>query len=454
VRLRVAFLAGAAIAAGCGGHSASAPRLPSKRLDHAALVRHVRMLQRIADGASGTRAVGTAGYAASVRYVVRELRDAGYRPRLQPVRFTAFRETAPARLELDGKPARRKRDFVTMQFSGSGDVRANVAPVAFGSASSGCDPDDFDGFARGSVALVRRGGCFFFVKVRTAQAAGAAAVLVASDGPPLSATLGGPGTRVPVLVVSKALGSRLAHGGEVRISVHGAVARGSAPNVIAELAGRERDHVVVVGAHLDSVPSGPGVNDNGSGTAVVLELARELAQKHARPRKTIRFGFWAAEELGLYGSNEYAESLGAERNAIDAYVNLDMVASPNYAWLVYDGDGSAGGPPGPDGSAAIERDFRAFFARRGLATGSWPLIPDSDHAPFQRLGIPVGGLFTGEITPKPAEQARRFGGQAGKPYDPCYHQACDTFSHLSTRALAVSGDATATVVLALANAGP
>jgi Zn-dependent M28 family amino/carboxypeptidase len=201
---------------------------------------------------------------------------------------------------------------------------------------------------------------------------------------------------------------------------------------------------VVAGAHLDSVSGGPGINDNGSGSAVILEVAERLAS--LRPRNKLRFVWWGAEELGLFGSRHYVERLSrAARRQHALYLNLDMVGSRNFVLFVYDGDSSSSRSPFAlaPGSAAIERLFARYFDSRRIRHRETNLGESSDHAPFARAGIPVGGLFTGADGRKSSEDARAFGGIAGAPHDACYHKRCDTLANVNRKALGRSADAAA-----------
>jgi len=421
------------------------------------LTAHLAALAAIADHNGGTREAGTRGYQQSVAYVAGQLRRAGYRPRLQSFSFNRFRETRPARFERLAPAAKRYRsgrDFVTMRYSGGGDVTARVASVEPTSASSACEPSVFSGFPRGAVALVRRGTCFMFLKARNARAAGASAVLIANEGgpgraAPVLGTLVRPGIGIPVLGVSASLGGELARSAQagsvrVRIAVSAVTRRARGANVLADLPGR--GGAILVGEHLDSVAIGPGINDNGSGSALVLEIARQARRLGLRPRHGLRFAFWGAEELGLVGSSAYVQSLSAQqRTQLRAVLNFDMVGSPNFGRFVYDGD------KGPSGSKRIEDLFRAYFAAHGQAVEEVSLEGSSDHAPFARAGIPVGGLFTGADARKEPGLARRFGGGANRPYDACYHQACDTLSNVNVRILGQMADAAAFAALRLAS---
>jgi Zn-dependent M28 family amino/carboxypeptidase len=402
----------------------------------------------------GSRATGGRGYQESVAYVVRQLRAAGYRPRLHSFSFDLFRETRPPRFErLAPSPEqfRPGRDFVTMQYSGGGVVTGQIAPVRINSATSGCDRSDFSAFPRGAVALLRRGTCFMFLKARNAKAAGARAVLIANEGvpgrtAPILGTLVRPGIGIPVLGVSSALGSELARAGDVRVRIAVSVVsrRARAANVVADLRGRSGG-VVLLGGHLDSVANGPGINDNGSGIALVLEIARQARRLAVRPARGLRFAFWGAEELGLVGSSAYVRSLTArQRGQLRAVLNFDMVGSANFARFVYDGDNA------PAGSTRIENLFRGYFASRRQTVDEVALEGSSDHAPFARAGIPVGGLFTGADARKEPGQAQSFGGAAGRPYDACYHQPCDTLANVNLRVLSQMADAAAVVALRLA----
>ena len=285
-----------------------------------------------------------------------------------------------------------------MRYSGGGTFTAEVIPVEPTSASSGCESSDFAGFRRGSVALMRRGGCTFSQKAGNAAASGAAAALIANDGAPgrtapISATLF-VRVQIPVMVISSEVAAELVALAtlspvHVRIALSVVTTRARGANVIADLPGR-RPGVVLLGAHLDSVANGPGINDNGTGSALVLEVARQARRLRIRPRHGLRFAFWGAEEIGLVGSTAYVNGLSStQRSRIRAVLNLDMVGSRNFARLVYDGAGQ------PAGSQRIENAYRAHFAARRLAVEEASLGGGSDHAAFARAGIPVGGLFAG-----------------------------------------------------------
>jgi len=206
-------------------------------------------------------------------------------------------------------------------------------------------------------------------------------------------------------------------------------------NILADT-GSGSGSVLVLGAHLDSVEEGPGLNDNGSGVAAVLEVALRLAAEGAVPRERIRFAFWGGEEDGMHGSEHYVEELPrAEAAAHVAYLNVDVVGSPNAVVFVYDGDGSDSEEAGPEGSGAVEQVLRDILRAEGVEALPFGFIADSDYDAFVQGGIPAGGLFTGDAGTKSEAEARAFGGQAGVQYDECYHRACDTINNVDMAVL-------------------
>jgi Iap family predicted aminopeptidase len=364
-------------------------------IDRPALEEHLRALQRIATAAGGNRAAGTEGDRASEAYVIARLRDAGWRVRRQSFGFPYFDERSSS-LTVDGRRQRRGADFRVLVYSGSGKASGRTRRLG-----TGCGRSGFAGLRKGEIAVADRGDCFFRVKAENAERAGAAALLVANDpdeeGVP-SATLGAVGVRIQVMVVSGRV--PLGDGTQVTLAVDAVSERRRTANVIAETPAGAGDRVVMAGGHLDSVSSGPGVNDNGSGVATLLEAAEAIGPRP--PGARVRLGFWGAEELGLLGSRHYVRGLASdERRKIAAYLNFDMVGSPNAKPAVYS-----------DGDSDLARLLRQAAGRplAGESTGG-----ASDHAPFEQAGIPVSGLYTGASEPGPG----------GEPRDPCYHRGCD-----------------------------
>ncbi|MDX2675840.1 M28 family metallopeptidase [Streptomyces sp. NY05-11A] len=212
-------------------------------------------------------------------------------------------------------------------------------------------------------------------------------------------------------------------------------------NLIADWPGGDTGKVVMAGSHLDSVTSGAGINDNGSGSAAVLETALAVARSGYQPTKHLRFAWWGAEELGLVGSRYYVNNLSsANRARISGYLNFDMIGSPNPGYFVYDDD------------PTIEKTFKDYFTGLGVATEiETEGDGRSDHAPFKNAGVPVGGLFSGADYVKTAAQAAKWGGTAGQPFDRCYHSSCDTTANINDTALDRNADAVAHAVWALSS---
>ncbi len=424
---------------------------------------HQAAFQEIADENNdpfwpGTRAAGTEGYADSVEYVAGLLRDAGYEVTLDPFQFTF---TFPVTLE-QLTPVQAEYESGSFTNSGFGDVTANVVPVDINltpprASDSGCSTDldgvtpenDFVGFPAGAIALIQRGTCTFAEKAQNAEAAGASAVIVFNQGndPTREALI--IGTLAPFVASIPVVGASFADG--VALSAAGSTAHVEVVepetrtdvNVIAEMPGENTNNVVMAGAHLDSVQAGPGINDNGSGSAAILETALMMAK--VNPENTVRFAWWGAEEEGLIGSTAYVADLSqAERDRIAMYLNYDMVGSPNHVFFVYDGDNSdnVGAGPGPAGSAQIEDLYESFYSSRGIPFKGTDFSGRSDDGPFIAPGvdIPSGGLFTGAEGIKTAQEVTLWGGTAGQQYDPCYHLVCDTFGNVNRSALEVNSD--------------
>jgi len=433
---------------------------------------HQQVLQDIANANGGTREASSPGYFASTEYVAEKMAAAGYEVTIQDFEFPFFQQFGAALLEqlepvATAYPENSVDGFVTMEYSGSGDVIAiaegvdlllPAAPVA-NTSTSGCEAADFAGFTPGNIAIIQRGSCSFALKASNAEAAGAVGVVIFNEGQDgrmeaFNGTLGAPNYSVPIVGSSYDVGVELAAGG---VKVHMLVDATSeirlSRNVIAETAGGRDDRVVLVGAHLDSVPEGPGINDNGSGSSAILEIALQMSALGIEVRNKVRFAWWGAEESGLLGSQFYVDNLSSrELKNIALNLNFDMVGSPNFVRYVYDGDGSSTGTAGPNGSKNIEQVFLDYFANDA---GGLPVAPTafdgrSDYGPFIAVGIPAGGLFTGAEDIKTPDEAAIYGGNAGEPLDPCYHQACDTFANNNNVVLDQMADAIAHSVLSFA----
>ena len=431
------------------------------------VMEHLQAFQDAAEANEGTRASGTPGFTASADYVGQRLEKAGWEVSRQEFEFPFFQQNSSAFSQAAPEPATyaEATDYAVMTYSASGDVtaRAQVVDVVIppvgpaNSTTSGCEATDFAGFTAGNIALVQRGTCPFGQKVANAEAAGATAVVVFNEGQEgrtdvVQGTLGGPGVTIPAIGVSYALGSTL-DGDTLRVAVDAVSEFRTTENVVAELPGATSDNVVMAGAHLDSVPAGPGINDNGSGSAALIEVAENLTE--AELTNTVRFAWWGAEELGLLGSRHYVTALTPEqREDLALYLNFDMVGSPNFARFIYDGDQSTfpapEGVPVPAGSDQIEYVFEDFYEQQELAYEGTEFSGRSDYQAFIGAGIPSGGLFTGAEGIKQDYQAAAYGGEAGVAYDPNYHQVGDDITNLDPEALDQNSDAIAYAVLTLA----
>lgn len=430
---------------------------------------HQWALQIIADANGGTRLAGTLGHEESADYVAITAENAGYDVTIQPFDFVKFEPLGPSTLEQTAPVPTtyvEDTDFNVMSQSEPGDVTglvtaADVVDLTLGNAStSGCEASDFDGFPIGHIALVQRGACTFQLKAENAANAGAIGTIIFNQGNTedrkdlINGTLGsGYSGGIPVFFATFDRGVEWFNTPGLELHMIANVIRETVTtfNVIAETPGGRDDRVVVVGAHLDSVPQGPGINDNGSGSAAQLEIALQMAELGIEPRNKVRFAWWSAEESGLVGAQYYVDNLTKrDIKNIALNLNFDMIGSPNFVRFIYDGDGSDTPVAGPNGSANIEQVFVDYFAGEGLAAAPTAFSGRSDYGPFIAVGIPAGGLFTGAEGIKTEEQAAIYGGTAGEQYDPCYHLACDTIDNNSDEALDQMSDAVAHSVLTFA----
>jgi Zn-dependent M28 family amino/carboxypeptidase len=326
-----------------------------------------------------------------------------------------------------------------------------LPPTAAPSSTSGCDPANFNGFVPGNIALIQRGGCSFNQKATNAKNAGAAGAIIFNEGNPgrtddFGGTLGAP-VGIPVLSASHAVGVALSTGATVHLKTQTLTETRNTFNLMAETSGSKK-HVVVVGAHLDSVLDGAGIEDNGSGSAANLEIAIQMKKLHIEPENRVRFMWWSAEEEGLLGSEDYVASLSdADKQKIMLNLNFDMIASPNYIRFVYDGDGSDTPDAGPPGSEEIERVFATYFQQQGLPFEPTAFDGRSDYGPFIEAGIPAGGLFSGAEELKTVAEAAIYGGTAGQQLDPCYHLACDTYANNNEVVFEQLADAAADAIM-------
>ncbi|MBJ7324160.1 M28 family peptidase [Rhodococcus fascians] len=459
--MRISLLAGSAVTvlilAGCSSSSGTGDEEParvfatpdgaglSEAVTEDALVGHLQELEDIAAAHDGNRAAGTAGYDASVDYVVSQLESAGFDVTTPEFDFDTF-EAQTQTLSLAGTEI----PVFALSYSPTTSAEGITARVVGAPAGAdGCEAADYAGLdLTGAVAVVPRGVCPFGAKQTVAAELGAAAAIIVNNepGPLDSGTLGDSETaKIPTGGVSQEDGAAVLAAPEVTLTLVTTTESTTSRNIIAQTTTGSTENVVVAGAHLDSVPEGPGINDNGTGTSAVLETALQMG---SAPEVTnaVRFAFWGAEENGLVGSTKYVEGLSDEdKRNIALYLNFDMIGSHNPGYLAYDGDDSdqVGEPAGPAGSDAIERTFVEHLAADGIAVDGTDFDGRSDYGPFIEVGIPAGGVFSGADENKTAEQAAKWGGTADQTFDENYHTDQDTLANVDRAALAKNGAAVA-----------
>ena len=416
------------------------------RVSPDAMMAHLTKLQDIANANGNTRAVGTPGYDASVDYVVGKLRDKGFD--VQTMQFEAHVFHAePGSVTV----ADKKFDARALEYSLATPPIGVTGPLVAAptDTSPGCNAADYDNLpVNGAVVLVDRGTCPFAQKAGAAAQRGAVAIVVADNvvEEQMGGTLGeNTEVKIPVVSVTKSDGALLRGTmGPATVQLSADTKTIQARNVVAQTKTGSTSDVVMAGAHLDSVPEGPGINDNGSGVAAVLETALQLGSSPGI-HNAVRFGFWGAEELGLIGSRKYVQSLDIEAlKNIALYLNFDMLASPNPGYFTYDGDQSLpadkrGNPVVPEGSAGIERSLAAYLNSAGKTPQDTSFDGRSDYDGFTQAGIPSGGLFSGAENKKSSQEAKLWGGEADQPFDPNYHKSTDTLEHIDRAELGING---------------
>jgi len=414
---------------------------------------HLRKLQEIADANKDSRAEGTPGYDASVDYVAQTLRDKGFDVQTPEFERIDRNEGGRPALTVAG------RDYHVDQASllvttAPGGVRAlTLRPQK----APGCTAADYGSVSvKGAIAVVDDTGCSVVDKQNAAVAKGAVALLVVS--PPRTggspAGLFTPGyyrqLSVPVGVIDNDANAALRRtNAPARLVLDSKPVMMKSRNVVAQTKTGDAKNVVLAGAHLDSVRSGPGINDNGSGVAALLETAAALGSS-PQITNAVRFAFWGSQETALEGSTSYVRQLDPDQlDDIALYLNFDMLGSPNPGYFTYDGDQS--GQPNPEiplrtvppGSDAIERTLAGYLNLSGIRPADMPLTKITDYSPFLAAGVPIGGLTTGSSQRKTEVQARLWGGQAGVAFDPNYHTPRDTIDNIDRQALSVMGQAVA-----------
>lgn len=452
IRALGALSAAVALLAGCSTTPPAARPIGADELAGQvrveAVLAHLHRLQEIADANKSNRADGTPGFDDSVEYVANTLRERGFD--VTTPQFVRLDTTSPGKPTLTVAGSKYPVDQASLLVrTPPGGVTGGVLRPA---NPAGCQATDYPATApKGAIAVVDDAGCSVVDKQNAAAAHGVAAVIVVSQpsrtGPPRA--LFPPGyydqLKLPVAVVGRDGDSALRRvTGPVRLVLDTVTVKVTSRNVLAQTkSGSDRD-VVVVGAHLDSVPTSPGINDNGSGAAAVLETALQLGPSPS-VANAVRFAFWGGSEVGLGGSSDYVFGLDRDQlNDIALYLDFDMLGSPNAGFFSYDGDQSASpsrdiAPEDvPAGSAGIERTLAGYLNLAGKRPADMPLTADTDYSPFLVAGVPIGGMTTGASQQKTATQARLWGGKPGTAFDPNYHGGRDTVDNIDRDALAVT----------------
>ncbi len=396
---------------------------------------HLWELHKIGTAHSGSRTAGT-GYNASSDYIISQLDHSFYTIRKQHFTIPEIKEVEPPTLTsaLGNKSYVRGKEFEALSgFHGKASFHGIIDSVD----EYGCNEIDFRYFKVGNIALIKRGNCSFADKGNNAKKYGAIGVVVYNTVDDLIRGSIGPIT-IPVFMITKSIADVwMGESGALTIhmSAHAELHIYYTHNIIAYRKGAD-PKVVVVGAHLDSVQAGRGINDNGSGSMTILQVAHEVAQRPNWVRNSIMFAWWAGEELGLLGSTYYVNSLSkSELSNILCNLNFDMLASPNYVRAVYDGS-SANDISIRKGSAFIQAIFENYFNRTAkLSSQLTPFDGRSDYGPFIENGVPAGGLFSGAEKYKTEEEREEVFGISDVAYDPCYHQHCDSYYNLNFLAL-------------------
>jgi Zn-dependent M28 family amino/carboxypeptidase len=418
--------------------------------------RHLAKLQEIADANDGNRADGSPGYQASVDYVAQMLRDKGFD--VQTPEFERLSGSQGGRPVLTVAERKFRVDQASLLLTTpAGGLKALTFRPR---RPAGCTAADYDNVSvADAIAVVDDSGCSIVDKQRVAVGEGAVGVLVVSQATP-SRPVGAPPTlftagyyndlTVPVGVIDPAADAALRRTeSPVTLVLDNEPVMTTSRNVIAQNKTGDGENVVMVGAHLDSVRSGPGINDNGSGVAAVLETALQLGSD-SQTVNAVRFAFWGAEEVSMDGSKKYLQSLtGEQLDDIALYLNFDMLGSPNPGYFTDDGDQSTQTgrvAPAPEGSAGIERLLAGHLNLAGVRPADVPLQRSTDYGPFLAAGIPIGGLTTGSSQRKTEVQARLWGGKAGVAFDPNYHTRSDTIDNVDRHALEIMASSTAFAV--------
>ncbi len=389
-----------------------------------------------------TRVIGSPGHWATLRYIFDTLNKHQDYYNLSKQDFDAvYGKVYNSSLEFDGVISKSASPFsLTPSTPNNESVSGKLIHIP----NNGCDEIDFLAVAddlKGNVALIQRGICPFGNKTALAGKYGAiTAIVYNNEDGDIHGTLGEPNkNQIATFGISHQEGVKLiaklenAKTVKVKAYIRAVVGNISTFNIVAQTKKGDQDNCVALGSHSDSVGEGPGINDDGSGTISLLEVATHLT--NFTVNNCVRFMWVAAEEEGLLGSTHYANHLTPEENQkIRVFMDYDMMASPNYAFQVYNATNSEN----PEGSEELRDLYIDYYTAHGYNHTLIPFDGRSDYVGFIENGIPGGGIATGAEGVKTKEEVSLFGGEAGQWYDPCYHQLCDDTTNIDDEAWIVN----------------
>jgi hypothetical protein len=429
-----------------GGSSSTLADKLAREVTVDGVYRHLIAFQRIADRNGGHRSVPSPGNEQTLAYIEDTVRAAGFDVQVQ--NFTFDRVVIDRGLVSAGATSVNSTPMAGAPDTQAGGVTGPLVVVP-ADADSGCQVEDYTGLdATGGVVLVKRGGCTYTQKQLLATNAGAVAVVVYNHSVGAVASATDPAqTRVPVVMIGSADGARLTGlaGTQTKVEVKRHTEQTVSRNIIAQTRTGRKDNVIMLGGHSDSVPTSPGINDNGTSAAAMLEVAKRLGA-FPKARNAVRFNFFGADPQHS-GSTAYLSSLSFEQQLdIALYLDIAQLGSPNGGHYVFDGDNSSGqAGPMPYGSAHIEKVFVDYLGSRGVLTEDAPAVGQGVYALFIAAGIPTGGPFSGIPHIKTPAQVAKWGGTAGIAFDPCNHAPCDNLGNINRGILDKNADAVAYV---------
>ncbi|PSN69365.1 aminopeptidase-like protein Y [Corynespora cassiicola Philippines] len=386
-----------------------------------------------------TRVIGSAGHLGTLSYIYESILELGDYYSISNQSFPAVSGNVfESRLVLGNDVPKSAAPMgLTPPTKDKEPVHGDLVLVA----NEGCEESDFPDSVAGNIAFIKRGVCPFGTKSDHAGRKGAVAAVVynyekdavqgtlGTPSPNHVATFGLSGEEAEPIIKKLEKKTRV----DAIAYIDAEVNQILTVNIIAQTTAGDPENCVMLGAHSDSVAEGPGINDDGSGSISLLEVATQLTKFDVN--NCVRFAWWAGEEEGLLGSDYYVATLPEEENKkIRLFMDYDMMASPNFAYQIYNATNALN----PNGSEELRELYVEWYKEQGLNYTFIPFDGRSDYDGFIRNGIPGGGIATGAEGIKTKKEAKMFGGTAGDWFDPCYHQLCDDLSNVNMTAWVVN----------------